>query len=275
MRVETYDRLDDAARALAGSRTARFLGGGTLVMRSVNAGDTSFDTLIRTRDTGLRAVRPEGEGLVLGAGVTMAEIVAHRDLAFLAPVARAIGGPAVRTMATVGGNLFAPNPYGDFTVALLALGATVTLAGTGGGRPVPIDDFLRDRDRHASGLVAAVMVPRPRDAAAFRFVKVARVKPKGAAVLAIAASLPALGGRLRGVRVAYGGMAQRPMRAQAVERVLEGQAMGGQGLDAATIAAAARAAADGFDPPTDSLASGWYRREVIGVHLRRLLERQP
>lgn len=269
MRVETYDRLDEAARALAGSRTARFLAGGTLVMRAVNAGDQSFDTIVRTRDAALRAIRPDGDGLTLGAGVTMAEIAAHRDLAFLAPVARVVGGPAVRTMATVGGNLFARNPYGDLAVALLALGASVTLAGTG-ARAIPIDDFLRDRDRHASGLVAAVTVPRPREPAAFRFVKVARVKPKGVALLSIAAHLPASAGRLRGVRIAYGGMAARPTRAQAVERALEGQA-----LDAHAIEAAARAAADGFDPPTDALASAWYRREVVGVHLRRLLEGRP
>jgi CO/xanthine dehydrogenase FAD-binding subunit len=268
MRVETYDRLDEAARALGGNRTARFLGGGTYVMRAVNEGDQSFDTIVRSRDPSLRAIRPEGDGLTLGAGVTMAEIAAHRDLAFLAPVARLVGGPAVRNMATVGGNLFARHPYGDLTVALLALGATVTLVGTGGGRPVPIDDILRDRDRHASGLVAAVAIPRPRDPSAFRFAKVSRVKPKGIALLTIAAHLPASAGRLRGVRVAYGGMAPHPSRAQGVERTLEGQA-----LDPQTIEAAARAAADGFDPPTDALASGWYRREVIGTHLRRLLER--
>ena len=43
----------------------------------------------------------------------------------LAKAARAVGGPAIRNMATVGGNLFAPAPYGDFAVALLALDATV------------------------------------------------------------------------------------------------------------------------------------------------------
>ena len=32
-------------------------------------------------------------------------------------------------------------------------------------------------------------------------------------------------------------------------------------------------AAEGLEPPTDPIATGWYRREVAGVHLRRLLER--
>lgn len=271
VRVETYDRLEDAARALSASRSARFLGGGTLVMRAVNEADQSFDTVIRVRDATLREVRTDGDRLVIGAGVTMVAVIAHRDLAFLAPVARAVGGPAVRTMATVGGNLFAASPYGDFTAALLALGATVQPAGAAGGG-IPIEEFLRDRDRNAGTLVQSVSVSRPRDPAAFRFLKVTRVKPKGVAVMSIAAWLPQSGGRVAGARVAYGAMGPTPVRAVAVERALEGQA-----LDAAAIDRAAAAAAEGLDPPSDSLASSWYRREVAGVHLRRLLtaERRP
>ena len=62
----------------------------------------------------------------LGAGVTMSRIAKTTALAFLAVVARSIGGRGVRAAATVGGNLFAPSPYGDFSVALLALGAIVS-----------------------------------------------------------------------------------------------------------------------------------------------------
>lgn len=265
VRVETYDRLEDAARALSASRSARYLGGGTLVMRAVNEADQSFDTVIRVRDAALRDIRAESERVVIGAGTTMAAVIAHRDLAFLAPVARAVGGPAIRTMATVGGNLFAASPYGDFTAALLALGATVEVAGAG-GRGVAIEDFLRERDRHAGTLVQSVTVPRPRDPAAFRFLKVTRVKPKGVSVMSIAAWLPQSGGRVSGARVAYGAMGPTPVRAVAVERVLDGQP-----LDAATIERAAAVATDGLDPPTDGLASSWYRRQVAGVHLKRLL----
>ena len=63
-------------------------------------------------------------------------------------------------------------------------------------------------------------------------------------------------------------MGPMPLQATAVERVLEGQS-----LDAATIARAAQVAVEGLDPPTDALATAWYRREVAGVHLKRLLER--
>ena len=82
----------------------------------------------------------------------MAAVLAERDLALLHPVARAVGGPALREAATVGGNLFAER--GDFATALLALDATVTLAGGFGQRELPLDDFLgrRDRGPHSSPL---------------------------------------------------------------------------------------------------------------------------
>ncbi len=265
VKVETYDRAEEAARALASNRSALFLGGGTLVMRAVNAGNQTFDTIIRLRDPAMRAIRSEGDGIVIGAGVTMAAVAASRDLAFLAPVARVVGGPAIRNMATVGGNLYAYGNYGDFTAALLAMGATVSVANSG-GRGIPVEDFLRDRERYTASVVQSVTVPRPRDAGAFRFVKVSRVKPKGISVLSIAANVPQSGGRVQGARVAYASMGRLPLRATAVERVLEGQP-----LDAATIERAAAVAVDGITPPTDSLATSWYRTQVAGVHLKRLL----
>ena len=261
--VETHATLAEAAQAMARA-DAVYLGGGTGVMRLINAGAIR-GRVLRVTDPGLREISAGGDTLRLGAGVTMAAVAAHRDLGFLHPVARTIGGPAIREMATVGGNLFAPHPYGDFATALLALGARAVMAGGAGARPV--EDLLRERDGGRPGLVAAVEFPRPRDARAFGWLKVSRVKPKGVSVLAIAAHLPREGGRIRNARVAFGAMGPAPQRAAAVERVLEGQA-----LDAATIARAAQVAAEGFEPPTDALASGWYRREVAGVHLRRLLE---
>jgi len=258
--VENHATLADAQRALGSDGT--YLGGGTLVMREVNAG-TVQGRILRTGDPALRQIRASYDSVEIGAGVTMAMILAERDLAHLHPVARAVGGPQVRNMATVGGNLFAAHPYGDFTTALLALGARIV---TAAGAQRPIEDFLRDRER--AGLVAAVQVPRPREARAFGFLKVSRIKPKGVSVMSIAAHLPRDGGRLRGVRIAFGAMGPTPLRAQAAERVLEGAT-----LDASTIARAAAAAVEGLDPPTDALASAWYRREVAGVHLRRLLER--
>jgi CO/xanthine dehydrogenase FAD-binding subunit len=264
--VKTFATLGEAAAAMASDRAARFLAGGTLVMRAINEGDVSIATIVRSTDRGFAEVRPAGARITLGAGVTMAQIVANRELSFLHAVARAVGGPAIRSMATVGGNLFAPAPYGDFTAALLALDATLAMQGSYGGRETPLEEFLVNRERHSGGLVASLTFNRPTSPEAFRFRKVARVKPKGISVLSIAAHLPMGGGRIAGARVAYGAMAPTPIRAKAVERALEGR-----GLDEAGIAAAVAVAAEGTNPATDAIASAWYRREMVAVHLKRLL----
>jgi CO/xanthine dehydrogenase FAD-binding subunit len=170
-------------------------------------------------------------------------------------------------MGTVGGNLFAPVPYGDFTVALLALDTTVTVQGGFGTRDMPLEEFLLSRDRqHAGSLVLSVSCQKPASSDAFRYRKIARIKPKGGAVVTLAAHLPVSGGRIAGPRIALGSMAPTPIRARAAERALDGRP-----LDAATINAAVAAATEGTAPADNALASAWYRREIVGVHLRRLL----
>ncbi|WP_298968276.1 FAD binding domain-containing protein [uncultured Roseobacter sp.] len=251
--VETYQTVAEAAAGLG--EGARYLGGGTIVMRQVNYGDQGFHRIVR-------AARPERgigndvQGLRIGAGTTMADILAHAELSFLHPVAGQIGGPAIRNMATVGGNLFAENPYGDMAAALLALDAQVIMAG---GQTHPMERFLADR-KHMRGLVEAVSLQRPQPGA-FYYRKVSRVKPKGVAVITLAALIR--GGE---PRVVFGNMAAAPMRAHAAERALGG------GVSEASIAAACAVCTEGLSPTDDALASAWYRAEVAPVHLRRMLE---
>src|SRR6185369_5376914 len=114
--VKTFASSGEAASALSSDRAARYLGGGTLVMRALNEGDISIATVVRATDRALNRIDISGARVVIGAGVTFARILAERELAFLHAPARSIGGPAVRNMGTVGGNLFAQNPFGDFTV---------------------------------------------------------------------------------------------------------------------------------------------------------------
>ena len=264
--VKTCATPAEAAAALAADRGARFIAGGTLVMRALNEGDVEISTLVRLGDRALAPIQPRGARVTLGAEVTLAQILRERDLAFLHPVVRSIGGPAVRTTATVGGNLFAPSPFGDLAVALLALDSVVSVQGGYGARDMGLDEFLAGRDRNVGQLVLGVSFDRSPASDAFRWRKATRVKPKGAAVVSIAALVPNMGGRISGARIAYGVMAPTAIRAKAAERALEGRMLDEQGVSAAVAAAA-----EGTAPANDSIASAWYRREVVGVHLRRLL----
>ncbi len=264
--VRTCENLREAAQVLAREKGSRFLAGGTLLIRAVNEGDQSIRALVVANDPALSEIRPAGSRVQIGAGVTMAGVLASRELAFLHPAARGVGGPAVRNMATVGGNLFARSPYGDFAVALLALDATVSVQSGYSPREMPLEQFLASSERTNGALVGSVQVRRPATPDDFRFRKVTRVRPKGMSVLSIAMDIRRSAGRLSNVRVAYGAMGATPIRAKAVERALEGRS-----LEPAAIDAAVAVATDGCAPMTDPIATDWYRREVLPVHLRRLL----
>jgi CO/xanthine dehydrogenase FAD-binding subunit len=258
--LQTFSTVKDANAALKSAGT-RYLGGGTLVVRAANEGDVSISGFVRSTEPSLSTIAVSGGTVRIGASVTMAAIARHPDLASLAHAARAVGGPAIRNMATVGGNLFAPTPYGDLTVALLALDATVH---TDDGE-VPIEAFLAKRENNRA-IVTSVGFTLPKEGGV-RFLKVSRVKPKGVSVLSIAAVLELQpDGTVSSARIALGCTADRPMRAAAAEKALLGKALTKEG-----IAPALAVIRDGTSPATDPIASAWYRNEVLPVHLGRLL----
>ena len=161
-----------------------------------------------------REIRPAGARVTLGAGVTMAQIVAQpracrscirwrvrsagRRSATWRPSAAICSRRALRRLH--GRAARARRDGGD---AGRLFGARDAAGGVS----------WRSRARH-NGLVAGVTFNRPPNPEAFRFRKVSRVKPKGISVLSIAAHLPMNGGRIAGARVAYGAMAPTPIRAQ-------------------------------------------------------------
>lgn len=260
--VETYATLAeaDAARGDDG----RYIAGGTLVMRDLNYREAGLSRVLRVA-TPPCAIRLEDGRVHIGSGLTMAAVESAAELDFLAPVARSIGGPAVRNVATVGGNLFAPHPYGDFAVALLALDGELSFAD---GRSQTLADFFRQRQRAPLVQSVSIRVPRREE---FRFRKISRVRPKGVSTMSIAAWLPGARSRIAQARIAFGAMGPHPLRAMAAERALQGQTLDGQG-----VAPALQLATQDLEPPDDALASAWYRREVAAVHLRRtLLDEDP
>jgi len=255
--LKTCSTISEAGIALKEAGT-RYLAGGTLVVRAANEGDVSVSTLIRSTDPALSAISIERRRATIGASVTMSAAARHPGLSSIAKAARSVGGPAIRNMATVGGNLFAAAPYGDFAVALLALDATVHT--TDGD--IGIDDFLAGRDGRVVSAISFDVPP----AEEFRFVKVSRVKPKGVSVLSIAAVIAYEAGEVKSARIALGCMADRPIRASAAEKALAGAALTEEG-----VAPAVAAIGEGIRPLTDAIASAWYRGEVLPVHFRRLL----
>ncbi len=158
--------------------------------------------------------------------------------------------------------------YGsDFGVALAALDAVVVAEGPGGERRLPITDFYREPSPDEPGetflereeLITAIEVPASPAAARSTYLKVRERASYAYMVVSVAAALDLDCGVVRSSRLALGGVAAVPRRAEAAERALVGQP-----LCRNTIEAAAEAAVGGATPsPQTAYKVELARRAII------------
>jgi CO/xanthine dehydrogenase FAD-binding subunit len=253
--VETPESVADVIGALGDG--AIVLAGGTHVMPRINTEAHDTATLVSLRRAGLAGIEVDDGRATIGAATTLSRVGADERLAFLRPVVESIASPTIRNLATVGGNLFVEQPYGDLAVALLALDAEVEVAASGGTAIRPVADVL-ERGLAPGEIVTAVRFALPGDGD-WRYTKAMRRRLNSASIVTVAAVLSA-------PRVALGGAGRRPVRAPSAEAVLAGGP-----LDRERAAAAGAAALDDAEPFTDAYASAWYRARVLPVHVRRAL----
>ena len=175
-----------------------------------------------------------------------------------------IASPTIRNLATAGGNLFVPQPYGDLAVALLALDAQVELAGPDGAATAAVADVLGSGPGDGQ-VVTAVTFAVPADGTFF-YTKAMRRRLNSASIVTVAAVVAVADGTVASARIALGGAGAAPVRARAAEAALTGQP-----FDRAHVEAAAQAARDDAEPFSDAYASAWYRARVLPVHVRRAL----
>jgi CO/xanthine dehydrogenase FAD-binding subunit len=260
--VAVPDSVEGVVETLAGG--AMVIAGGTQVMPRVNTTAHGIDALVSLRRAGLGGIEVAGAGVRIGAATTLARVGADARIAFLAPVIESIASPTIRNLATVGGNLFVAQPYGDLAVALLALDAEVEVAGPAGRETLGVGAVL-DGGVAAGHVVAGVRFDIPPDGAWF-YLKAMRRKLNSASIVTVAAVVAVEGGTVAAARIALGGAGTRPVRATAAEAAL----VGGP-LQRERVEAAGAAAAEAAEPFSDAYASAWYRRRVLPVHIRRAL----
>jgi CO/xanthine dehydrogenase FAD-binding subunit len=249
---------------LGQNKRSALVAGGTLIIPVLNYGTDAFDTLISLRGAGLSSITVRGTRVEIGAAATLAEVGKQRVLEFLSPALLSIGSPTLRNMATVGGNLFAPCPYGDFAACLVSLGAEAAISGSSGRRSMPVERLLAE-GLQAGEIVTSVAFDLP-EAGSFRYRKAARRTYNSGSIVTVAAVVSQEAGVVCGCRIALGGVASTAVRAPSVE-----QALMGKPLDRPHVEAAAALAVDEIAPQDDAYASAWYRRRVTPVHVRRAL----
>lgn len=246
---------------------ALILAGGTMVMPLVNEALTSPRVILSLQRAGLNTMSANGQ-IEIGATTTLTRVSQMNKLSLLANATRGIGSWAIRNMATLGGNVFAPPPSGDAAVALLALDAQIVAQNKNGERRVALDSFysgLLQTNLRPNELVTRIVIPKTRGKTAW--LKYARREANAPAIVSVAARIVTdPEGVITEARIALGGANDFPVRAKKGEAELIGR-----GLSAESIADAANAAMDEAKPFSDALASEWYRKKMVAVYVRRVL----
>jgi len=266
--------VDDAVRALAEhGGVARVLAGGqSLVpMLHMRLMRPSAVVDINGLEDALGRVDARGSETEVGALVRYKDLerspIIGERLPLLPLVVRYIGDPQVRNRGTVGGALAQSDPTGEIPLACLALGARVVARSTRGERTIPIEEFFDGSYANVMELDELLVAIRfPLAPTRFRFFERGRKHNDFAVLSIIAMASQAEDGTWRSVRVALGGVNDRPVLATAAMERLEGRHW-----DEALIAEAAELALEVTDPPDDVRATAEYRRHLVPVHLRRVL----
>jgi carbon-monoxide dehydrogenase medium subunit len=276
-KYRTPEHLSDAVAILRepGGSAAIVAGGTDLLLDLQQERHAAVKTLVdvsRVRE--MLQVSELAGRIEIGAAVPLNEIIRHplvrANADCLIEASGLIGGPQVRNVATLGGNVAHALPAGDGTIALLALGAEALIAGMDGPRWHPLESLFEAPgkttfDRSREILVSfRFPVKRPGEASAFYRI----MRPQGVAIAILNMAARILFGEdhtVLDVALAVGPAGPRPLRARAAEAALRGRK-----LDDSTLEDTLAALQSEVELRTSPhRATVEYRRHLLRTLLRR------
>jgi carbon-monoxide dehydrogenase medium subunit len=267
--------VEEAVAALRQHREdAKVLAGGQSLVPLLNYRLARPRVVVDVNGLPLGGVAVQDGWLRLGALVRHHELVespiVREHCPVLAEAAALVGNVRVRSLGTLGGSLAHADPAGELPMVTVALDARLTLVSAKGRRTLAARDFFRGALATAlesDELLTQIEVPVT-TGLGWAVEELAR----RAGDFAVAAATALVGldvrGRVAETRLALGGVADRPLRAEGAEERLRGRTPTPE-----VLADAAQTARDNWVPASDIFASGAYRRHLARVLCHRALER--
>ena len=271
---ESAATVDEAVKLLGGSHGfAKVLAGGQSLGPMMNLRLAQPDLLIDVRRIEeLGSVEQRDGGLFIGAGVIHSTIedgaLPDATNGFLPFVAGQIAYRAVRNRGSVGGNLCHADPSSENPAVAVASGATLVLKSADGERRVAAEDFflgLYETAAQQNELLTEIRIPKAPAHQGWSFQETSTRKGDFALV-GIAATLDCPNGTCTNARIVAVGVGERAMRLDAAEVAITGAVM-----DDTDLTAAAEAARDSVDPPSDFHADSEFRRDLVFSLTKRAL----
>jgi aerobic carbon-monoxide dehydrogenase medium subunit len=268
LREVSYARpgtVDEAIALLAEHDGARALAGGQTLLNVMKQRAASPDVLVDLgRLDELRTISVSGAALQIGAMTTLTSLIRSSEVdvtrPILAEVAATVADVQVRNRGTLGGNICVNDPTNHFPPLLVALDATMTVAGVDGERTVPAEEFfvgVFETTVREGELLTRITVPAGGKGSGDGMSGVT-LGAHGTYIANAAASV------VDGTwRIALGCVGAVPVRATGAESALS------RGVDEASARAAVAGVGAMLDPPSDVHASAEYRRSLAETSIVR------
>ena len=267
------DSLSEAVALLGRLENARVLAGGQSLMPMLNMRFVIPDNVVDLNGVpDLDYIRVVGDSLEIGAMTRQRDIefseVVERHCPLLREAILNVGHRQTRNRGTIGGSLCHLDPAAELVSVAAALGATLVVTGTGGVRELAFEEFalgFMTVSLEPDEVLTAIRLPLWPAGHGHCFLEFAR-RHGDFAVVSVAAMMALdTAGRVSRVSLTLGGVGPVPVRIDAVERSLLGEAP-----SAALLADAAGSCRD-VEAMEDVHASAAYRQQLAAVLSRRAL----
>ena len=277
MRYEAPRTLEEAVALLSGTNgQTRLLAGGTDLLIQMRGGRVEPELLVDIKGIPeMTSIVAENGGFRFGAAVPCMELVEHEAFAKAWPgvteAVKLIGSIQVKGRATVGGNLCNASPAADSVPAMIAAGATVSIAGPNGRREARVEDIATGPGKTslAKGeIVTSFLLRRRLPHSGDAYLRFTPRTEMDIAVVGAGVNLTLDdSGICSQARVSLGAVAARALLVPEAAAALIGTK-----LDAAALGGLAAAASAACQPIDDKRGTREYRIKVAGVMARRAAE---
>ena len=271
--------VEDAVRALVEDPEAVVISGGSDVLIKIREGKLAGCSLVSIHGIKeLEGIRMEEDGtIVIGPATTFSHItnndIIQKHIPMLGDAVDMAGGPQLRNIGTIGGNVCNGVTSADSASSLCCLDAVLVLKGPDGVREVPISQWYTGPGRtvrnHDEVLTAIRIKKENYQGYGGHYIKYGKRNAMEIATLGCAVSVKLTEDKkhIQDLRLAYGVAAPTPIRCHTTEEAVKGMETG-----EALAQAVGKGALEEVNPRSSWRASREFRLQLVEELGRRAVK---
>ncbi|HHY60179.1 MAG TPA: xanthine dehydrogenase FAD-binding subunit XdhB [Clostridia bacterium] len=268
-RIFEAHSVEEAIELLTANPEAKLICGGTDVLIKIREGELAGRDLVSIHGLPeITGVTMDEEGTIaIGAATTFSKVIqdpiVKAHLPFLAQALETVGGPQIRNMGTIGGNVCNGATSADSASTLFALNAQLKIRNRQGIRVVPIREFYLGPGKVAlehDDVMTHILITRENyEGFGGCYIKYAMRKAMDIATLGCAVLCKVKDKKIvEDVRLAFGVAAPTPIRVPAAEEVAKGKPFSEE-----LVEQFGKAALQGVNPRSSWRASREFRLQLV------------